>query len=140
MKRNYQRRTIGILLCFAPVVFVAVSLVVGLATENWGGYSGLLVGGGGLILAYVNFDLSYSRPRRYFRRQGSMIGYHHVSGLPLIGEVVTMIASIVAFGEIPTAAIGLVALALDTGGSPWFLIATWKDRSFWDDEKPTNSM
>jgi hypothetical protein len=37
-----------------------------------------------------------------------------------------------AFGDWRMATIGLIALALDTGGLPWALIATWRDESFWD--------
>jgi hypothetical protein len=38
----------------------------------------------------------------------------------------------IGFGEWPTAVVGLAALALDTGGLPWFLIQTWRDEGFWD--------
>ena len=55
-----------------------------------------------------------------------------MSGLPLIGTAILNVAGILGFGTMPTAVIGLVALALDTGGLPWFLVVTWHDKSFWD--------
>jgi hypothetical protein len=61
-----------------------------------------------------------------------MDGYRHVSGFPMIGTVLLSLGAVFSFGAIGSALIGLVAFALDTGGSVWFVTATWRDRSFWD--------
>jgi hypothetical protein len=39
---------------------------------------------------------------------------------------------IVGFGALSAVALGLAATLVDTGGSPWFLVATWRDQSLWD--------
>jgi hypothetical protein len=63
-----------------------------------------------------------------------MQGYHFVSCIPLFGTLlIVTFGGFLAFSDWRVAVVGLVALTLDTGGSPWFLIATWKDRSLWDE-------
>jgi hypothetical protein len=37
-----------------------------------------------------------------------------------------------SFGAVGTALIGICAFALDTGGTGWFVVSTWRDRSLWD--------
>jgi hypothetical protein len=51
---------------------------------------------------------------------------------PLIGTFLVLFGGFFGFGDWRAATIGLVALACDTGGLPWALIATWRDQSFWD--------
>jgi hypothetical protein len=46
--------------------------------------------------------------------------------------VLLSLGAVARFGAIGSALIGLVAFALDTGGSLWFVIALWRDRSFWN--------
>jgi hypothetical protein len=84
------------------------------------------------VVAVLNFYLSFIRPRLFSLRRGSMDGYRHVSGFPMIGTVLLSLGAVFSFGAIGSALIGLVAFALDTGGSVWFVTATWRDRSFWD--------
>ena len=83
-------------------------------------------------IAILNFSLSFVRPRLFLLRNGSMGDYRHVSGLPGIGTLLVILGAIFGFGAIGTAILGLVVMALDTGGSVWFLIAVWSDESFWD--------
>ena len=97
-----------------------------------GGARGLSFAVLGLLLGILNAYLSMIRPCLYRLRHGSMEGYRFVSGLPLVGSVLVIAAGVFGFGALPTAVVGLVTLALDTGGLPWFLIATWRDGSLWD--------
>ena len=128
---NYIRRATGIAICFGPVVLLSVSLFYGT-----GGWTGEFVGLGctvlGLLIGLLNVHLSFVRPRLYFWRHRSLEGYQFVSGIPVVGTFFVVIGGILGFRELPTAAIGLITLILDTGGSPWFLIMTWRDRSMWD--------
>ena len=61
-------------------------------------------------------------------------GYNFVSGLPVVGNLLAIAAILVAFGSIPIAVGGLLSFLLDTGGIPWFVFCTWKDRGLWDTE------
>ncbi len=130
-KTNWVRRAIGIAICFAPVALVLTSLTLGLL---WPRESLLGVGLGaiGLLLAGFNLYLSVGRPLIYWWRHRSMEGYRFVSGFPGIGTLFVVASSIVGFSDWRAAALGIIALAVDTGGLPWFLVATWRDRSFWD--------
>lgn len=56
----------------------------------------------------------------------------NVSGFPVIGTLLVTVGGLIGFGDWRAATLGLVASAFDTGGLPWFLIATWRDRSLWD--------
>jgi hypothetical protein len=94
---------------------------------------GLAVMLGALALGGLNFYLSFVRAPIYRRAKGSLDGYKHVSGLPLLGSLLVVVGTVVAFGSGLCAALGLLAVAVDTGGSVWFLIATWKHSSLWDD-------
>jgi hypothetical protein len=63
---------------------------------------------------------------------GSLDGYRHVSGLPAVGSFLAALGAVLAFGSIVAAVVGLAAVAVDTGGSVWFLISTWRDALLWD--------
>jgi hypothetical protein len=86
----------------------------------------------GLLLAVLNTFLSVIRPTVYRWRRGSMEGFRNISGFPLVGTFLVVLAGFVGFGDWRVATAGLVALAFDFGGLPWLLIATWRDHSFWD--------
>lgn len=121
----------GIVVCFAPVLLLLASVGFWFAGRG-GGYAALSTAVVGLLFGVLNSYLSFVRPWRYRRRHGSMNGYRFVSGLPLFGTLSVVLAGLLGFGELPTAVVGLLALALDTGGSPWFLVQTWRDRGMWD--------
>lgn len=129
-KRNYRRRVVGALLLLLPVWLLVASLVVGLGStrENrlgdwqWIGAAAILP------IPVLNCYLAFIRPRLY----GARVGYRNISGIPLFGTLLVIVFGWLAFGDWLVATTGLVALALDTGGLPWFLIATWRDESFWD--------
>src|SRR5215207_489121 len=128
---NYSRRAVGVAVCLAPTALLVTSLV---ASEFLPRESGL---GLGLVVCAVfptalNVYLSWLRPAIYRWRCGSLNGPRNVSGVPLIGTLFVVPTGVVGFGDWRVAALGLVVQALDTGGLLWFLVATWRDQSFWD--------
>ena len=136
MRWNYRRRAVGLAICFAPAVLFVVSLIVDLLStrESWLeilSVIGLAIGS--FPVPCINFYLSFIRPRLHIWRHGSLEGLRNVSGVPLLGTCLIVLGGVFGFGDWRSAAIGLVALALDTGGLPWIAIATWHDRSFWDE-------
>ena len=128
---NYWRRAAGVAVCLAPVVLLAVSLVTG---QQWRDDA---MGFGMVVCAFpvaiLNFHLSFVRPALYRWRRGPMEGYRHISGFALFGNLLVVIGGVLGFGDWRAASAGLVALALDTGGLPWFLFTTWHDHSLWDE-------
>jgi len=80
----------------------------------------------------LNFFLSFIRPCLYQLTRRTRDGYRHVSGLPILGTILVVIAGLYGFSSIGTAALGFVTLLFDTGGEPWFIWSTWRDQSLWD--------
>jgi hypothetical protein len=132
---SYIRRGVGVVVAFAPVLLVVASLVSALTRGSEQHTSGLAVVLVALVIGALNFHLSFVRRLLYRRATGSLDGYRHVSGLPMVGTVVVTVGTLMGFGSALCAALALLAVAIDTGGSVWFLIATWKDTSLWD--RPT---
>jgi hypothetical protein len=131
-KRNYLRRVLGIAICLFPVFFLVVSIVVGFIwpRESAWGIGIICVA---LLFAALNLYLAVIRPLLFSWRRGSMEGFRNVSGLPLFGTLFSLFGGIVGFADWRAAALGIVATSLDLGGLPWFLVATWRDRSLWDE-------
>jgi hypothetical protein len=127
------RRSLGVVVCFSPVLLLIASLVAWFAGRE-GGLAGLGLAVIGLLFGVLNAYLSFFRPWLYRRRRGSMEGYRFVSGLPLFGTLFVGLSGVFGFGEPYTTALGLTTLAIDTGGLPWFLVSTWRDESLWDAE------
>jgi len=86
------------------------------------------------LIAILNFYLSFVAGFLYRHRNGSLEGFRFVSGIPLLGSLLVLFASILGFGAIGTAISGIAIVALDSGGLPWFLLATWSDSSLWDSD------
>ena len=63
----------------------------------------------------LNFHLSFVRPRIFFKRHGSMDGYHFVSGIPGIGTLLVCLGGVLGFGAVGSAIVGITVLVLDTG-------------------------
>jgi len=61
-----------------------------------------------------------------------MEGYRFVSVVPLIANGITALVVLTTPGCRSVAAIAFLILIADTGGLPWFLVATWRDKSMWD--------
>lgn len=136
--KNWTRRGVGIAACLSPVVLLVSSLATALGDRPSHMFEFAWVTAGAMFVALLNFYLSFIRPALMARRLGTMEGIRHVSGFPLVGTVLVVIGGILGFGAAGTAVIGLVALALDTGGAPWFLASTWQDSSLWDARAPAS--
>ena len=128
---NYRRRFIGLVVCLAPVLLLVASLAFGLSWQR-SLTSGLGWTFAAAVLGLFNFHLSFVRPLLFRWRYGSLEQYRHVSGVPVFGTLLVLVGGLLGFGAVITASVGLVAILLDTGSPFWFLLATWKDSSFWD--------
>lgn len=133
--KNFIRRTIGIIVCFSPIVLLVFSLINSFIDLEQRPFAAVGFMIAGLFFAIINFYLSFIRPRRLLRRHGSLEGISNISGIPLIGTILVIFGGAFGVGAIGTALLGLLVLALDTGGAPWFLISTWRDSSFWDSSR-----
>lgn len=135
-RTRYARRAVGLALCCVPIFLATASLLYGARGNDHTSTRGTGVLVIALVVACVNFYLSFIRGWFHRRRTGSLDGYRFVSGIPMIGTLLVLIGSVLGFGSVACAALGLLATALDTGGSVWFLVATWRDSAFWDDDVP----
>lgn len=133
LRTNYLRRGLGIVVCFAPVVLLLASLGVGLAYPRQSGI-GIGLALFASLIAGLNFSLSFVRPLAYSWRHGSTKGMRNISGIPMVGTFFAAASGIIGFADRRSAAVGLAALIFDTGGLPWLLLMTWRDRSLWDAE------
>ena len=129
---NFVRRAFGVVLALSPLALLLASLAVGIGRSQQAHFAGVGFMVGASVVALLNFYLSFIRPRLFWLRRRSMDGYRHVSGLPMIGTVLLILGALFGFGAIGSTLVGVGAFALDTGGSVWFLVYTWRDRSFWD--------
>jgi hypothetical protein len=129
---NHARRSFGVVLALLPLALLFSSIIVGITRTQHSHFAAVGVMIAAAVVAAINFYLSFIRPRVFSLRHGSMDGYRYVSGIPFIGTLLLSIGAMLGFGSIGSALIGIGAFALDTGGSVWFVIATWRDRSFWD--------
>lgn len=136
LKWNSFRRALGVVIFFSPMYLLVASLIVSLWSQQgkWLNITSIMgLSLGCLPLPAVNFYLSFIRPMLYRWRHDSLEGMKHISGGPLLGTVLIVFGAVGAFGDWRAATIGLFALAIDTGGSPWFVVEAWRDRGFWDD-------
>ena len=129
-RRARARRRIGAIVCLAPVLVLALSLAVGIARPR-AAFPGLVLVGLALLIGLLNLWFAFGRRFVHLARGLEPGTYRPSSGLPVVGMILVLLGCAVSFGSPWTAALGLLALAIDTGGSPWFLAATWKDESLW---------
>jgi hypothetical protein len=129
---KFTRRAIGTAVCLSPILLLLASVVF---AQSYPRESALGVGLSvvGLLVGILNFHLAVVRPSLYVWRHGSREGMRNVSGFPIVGTFLVVLGGAIGFGDWQSPAVGLVALTIDIGGLPWFLVATWRDRSFWDD-------
>ena len=131
-RTNFVRRGLGVLLFLLPFGLIASSLSGRLFSVNMGHIlfieASVALMGMALLLSSLNLYLAYIRPARFGHRPD----YRNVSGIPLIGTLLVIAGTVVGWSSVVPALLGLVALLLDTGGLPWFIVGTWCDRSFWD--------
>ena len=128
---NFRRRSIGLVICVSPVILLLASITFGLMRPR-SPTSGLGWTFAALMFGLLNFYLSFVRPAVFRWRYGSLEQYRFVSGFPMVGTILVLVGGLLGFGSVVTASVGLVAMSLDTGSSIWFVLATWKDSSFWD--------
>ena len=129
---NFTRRGFGIALALLPLALLFASIIVGIVRSQRPHFASVGLIAAASVVAALNFYLSFIRPRLFSLSRGSMDGYRHVSVFPVIGTALLSLGAVFSFGAIGSALIGVVVFALDTGGPVWFVIATWRDRSFWD--------
>lgn len=133
--RLLMRNASLVALLLLPVALAVGSLLCGLVLSGFdkGGVWAFTVLGLAGATAALNLYLAFIRPWFYsLRTSGRMEGYRRTSGAPLVGTVLVVGAIMMAFGDWVLAAGGLLVLALDVGGTPWFLAAISRDRSFWE--------
>ena len=129
---RYGRRGVGVAVGLAPFAFLAASVPCGLQLGGVARGLGLVGVSLALLVAGLNAYLAAVRPLLYRRARGSMEGFKNVSGLPLVGSLLALVGGLLGGGSVTYVALGVVALLLDTGGLPWFIVWTWRDASFWD--------
>ena len=129
---NYLRRALGALLLLSPLGLAVASLAWGWAHPRFSHPLALTVGmvliGLALFVSACNVYFSFIRPLLFQHRPN----YRWVSGIPGIGTFLIVAGVLVGFGGVLPATLGIVAFLLDTGGTLWFLIATWDDAGLWD--------
>ncbi len=125
-----SRRIVGTAVCWAPIALALASLVAGWRGVERGPSAVLIT----LALALAVYNLWCSAGRYAFHRLrgGTRDSYVPVSGLPGVGSLLVVAATLFAFGNRTTAALALLAIAIDTGGSFWFFVVSLRDPSFWD--------
>jgi hypothetical protein len=130
-RTNWLRRGVGVLLCGLPMFLLIGSFVRAVLAGDQPRTAATLVMLMSLAVAMLNFSLTF-RPALYHWRHGSLQGFRQVSGMPLIGSLIVVVGTVLGYGSLLCAVLGWIAVALDTRGSAWLLISTWKDASFWD--------
>lgn len=133
MRRNYGFRCIGLAIGVAPIVLLGTSLTYALMRTERHSPMGFVIVVSGAVIACLNLYLSVMRYRLHARTRVSTAECRRVSGFPVIGTIIVVVGALLGFGCTACAALGLIAVAFDTGGAPWFLAATWNDAALWND-------
>src|SRR5207249_11785267 len=128
MRFNF-RRILGVTICFSPVALAVWSLVAPRRQTWWVALVPLALGAS---IGSLNLYLTCVRPWLYRLRHHSLEGYRYVSGFPVIGTILVTLALLASAGSKPIAAFPPSALAIDTGGLPWFFASTCYDERSWN--------
>jgi len=129
---KFKKRIFGTTAALAPLILLIVSIVFGVLKQRQSNSVGIGCMVAAFAVALINFYLSFVRPLFFRFRNGSMNNFRFISGIPIVGTILIVLGALFGFGSVGVGAIGLLPVALDTGGSGWFLIATWKDGSLWE--------
>ena len=138
-RTNYVRRSLGLTAVGGPVCLLVASAVHGRAVTTSVGLPALAIILVGLLVEALNSYLSFAKGLVFRWRTGSVDGYRRVSGIPVLGTVLATTGGLLGFGSVTCAVIGLLSVAIDTGGSIWLVISTWRDASFWDSPRTEKS-
>lgn len=130
--KNYGRRTLGALLCFLPAFVPLASLVTGLLRHQTNHFTAIGFVFAAAFFAATNLYWCVVRPLLFRRRHGPDAEYRGPSPVPMFGDILVILSSAFGFGAIGTAGCALLVVALNPGGMPWFMFATWRDSSLWD--------
>lgn len=133
-RRRYVHRAVGLFAGFAPALFLVASLACGVRVRHATPIAGLALALLALAIGAMNTHLARIRPWWHFRRHhGSRESYRHISAVPLFATALATVGGGVGFGSAVVAVLGLIAIALDTGGPAYFVVVTWRDASLWDE-------
>ncbi|WP_199138053.1 hypothetical protein [Delftia sp. ASV31] len=132
-KKNWLRRSLGLLLGLLPLWLALASLA---QAVNYPREEALWLAGAALAVGVFNFSLAFLRPIWLSTVRG-LTEFSHVSGAPGIGSLLVLLACGFGFGGLGTSVLALMAVLLDTGGTPWLVASTWRDSSFWDNYRST---
>ena len=131
LRQNYWRRALGAVLFVFPLAFPVVAALSPAKVGTARFTTGVCLIVVSCLIAGLNAYLSFVRPWLWKRRHGTQDGYRFVSGLPMLGTVLQVAGCSVAFGSLTAGLLGLASAMLDMGGLSWFVVATWRDGSFW---------
>lgn len=134
-RTNVPRRAFGAFLCLLPLWLPAGSLVHGLLHPGTPPFAGVwwLVAGAPIVV--INAALLTNQILRPIPDPDDPVR-GHASPAPLGGSPLVLVGVLWGYGAIGTATLALLAALVDSGGLPFFLIGTWRDRSFWDEPHP----
>lgn len=93
---NYVRRSFGVVLALLPLALLCASIIVGVTRAQQSHFTAVGVMIAAAAVAAINLYLSLIRPRLFSPRRGSMDGYRHISGVPIIG---TLLLSMLLFPD-----------------------------------------
>ena|SRR5688572_3520282 len=126
------RRLIALCLAAAVLAIPICSLLVDWRIAEgacaWFGYS---LFGFGAIVGLANFYLSFFRYPFLMLRGRSPDDIRFISCIPIVGMAVIP-GLVLTPPSLWLSTATLAVLAVDTGNLPWFVVAVWKDRSFWE--------
>lgn len=133
-RTSYFSRFIGLLIGGVPFFVAGLSLYW--ADVSVSLLSAMIVGSFGILVGLMNLWVSTVRPSLWMRRHQNMNGYKHGSVLSGLGTILGLACCSLGFGSLTPTLMATFVFIVDLGGVPWFIYATWQDKSFWD--KPIN--
>jgi hypothetical protein len=114
---------VALLVLLVPYATIR-SHIIGGPVENYSDVAntiGIIAVSLAALVVFLNIYLSFIRPSIYRFRHGTLDGFGNISGLPVVGTILVLLA---AFFLAPNKALGILLLILfvvDTGGLPCFL-------------------
>jgi hypothetical protein len=119
----------GFVLAAAVAVGVPTASLVAAFVAPRSGWCGVPFAAAAVLLAAFNWYLAF-RPAFYRRRYGSLEGFRRTSGAPLVGNLFAFLGALLGWGDWWAAVPEVVAVSLDPGGLPWFVVTMIRTRQF----------